>query len=626
MAFLTESYPRFHAPTFRINPKDNDIVINGVAYDPATFLPKVGKPECFIFDQSTTAGQYTHTIDDTDGSYKFVPCTQDATLEPFMTFAFPVGAKRHITSGRAIDAADWKILNAARADWWSRDWAEHPAQHQMWDPSNNKYYMAASTIGYYGQYCVYEGNTNKLLGEDLIYNLINAYQYPMTMFGLQDDGLIALAMEGTTSHFSPKLVRNPYSSEPDLKTGTFTDIFSPTATNQRGWITYMGKMDNGDMIFYSLFTTVQQNIIRVQNSNGSVTYEFTDYDVTTNIPTVPSQVVRHQETGETTTSKKIFYTMGFDHTSGWYYNEPQLFEMDTAAGTISKTTCTFSPIGQTEAYNDFGAGTHIGNMMDLRIMSNSQDLDAQKYLFVFPSHSGFEITSTTSTTCYDANNDNIFWWVHKISASNAASTSIVEYGKWDDILTSSTRNTSMSAGHDAMVIPWCVAPLNPEHTLMMVFAQYSTHVIKWDTSTETFSEVWFDDNMIITEAAWFPQGKVITNQHDNRRDYNGGVYLGMMYAQIWSEDMIYKVDVLPDTSYVAYSGTNISANVGFTAYNANNSLVSTDLKIKINGPAEWSGGAKVKDITTSASGNTVQTLTITGDGQIEFQVMEVQSI
>jgi hypothetical protein len=272
---------------------------------------------------------------------------------------------------------------------------------------------------------------------------------------------------------------------------------------------------------------------------------------------------------------------------------------------------------------------YVGNYWETRIISpNGQSPTSEKFVMWW--QGSMSLDSQAGEGCFNSQTDER--WINLGVITNANGTGIRWKGftYWDTLLSDSTRNAN---GADK--VPWCVAPLNPEHTLMMVFCQYTTHIIKFshtgsgNNSNPSLEEVWFDENTIFTQAMWLPTGKVITAEWDERFRHgtgNGTIDDQRLALQVWTEDQIYKLDILPDTQYMAYSGSNLSANVGFNAYNANNDLVSTSLKVEITGPAQFDNGTTLKTLTTSASANTVETITVTDDGQIEFRVLEVQSI
>lgn len=289
--------------------------------------------------------------------------------------------------------------------------------------------------------------------------------------------------------------------------------------------------------------------------------------------------------------------------------------MDVSANTITRTQCTWGAPAITAVDDDnsnvFASGLGPDYYFDRRIISASQDIDSQKYLFQF-------ITCRGNQT----NHHDRYYMINAISASNAASLSSRVGGTWDDVLTASSKNQN---GYD--ICPWCVAPLNVEHTLMMVYTKFSTHLVKFDLSTETLVEVWMDDETMFTEVMWMPSGKVLTSQFNSLFAQGSSAvdHHAPRPLQVWAQDLIYNVDITTDSNYVEYAGSDITNTLTISAQDATDSNVSTDLTLQIIGPALFDNDTTTKTITTSAAEDVTETLTINDNGQIEIKVVEIQT-
>lgn len=631
MAFLTEIFTGLGTPQIRTNPKDGDIVINGVAYDPASMMPKVGKNEVWVFDHSATVGSIVHTFFDADGVGKMTPGLSNNFENYTAISTNGPSVKRSIASDRSMVADTWKEAGSFRYDKFGRDWLEHPPKMHFFDESNDMYYVHYFYQVNVGGSYYYRGTSGEPHGLEQSYGVAAAYNNPGVIWDVNDSGLIGCARNSTTTVQSDILTSIPYSANALLETTTRNALLNDGSTTSFSDIIYMGKMDNGDLVFVNQYGYNYYDIGRVENATNSVTFDFTNVwaSAANGIHTIPSNVVRHNESGETNTNKKIFYMSQANNTSNWQSNTKFLIEMDTAQGTISKTTCSQtngSGVGNiNDSYTDLGgSSTTFDNVFfDNRILRASQAIDSQKWLMQFVSHNSDDSIYSLSST----NQCPVLVWEISTSASE---TLICRYAQpWTTLLTQSSRNTNAN-GFDR--VPWCVAPLNPEHTLMLCFCTFSTHLIKLDTTTGsgggTLSEVWYEDTSVYTDVTWLPQGKVLALRHDERKRYGATSVCptGAMQLQVFSEDMIYKLDITPSIGYAAYTGTNISASVDVDAYDASNSRLATTVRIEINGPAVWSNSTKYKDVTTSSSATTTENITITGDGQIEFKVVEIQSI
>ena len=161
----------------------------------------------------------------------------------------------------------------------------------------------------------------------------------------------------------------------------------------------------------------------------------------------------------------------------------------------------------------------------------------------------------------------------------------------------------------------------------MVYTKHSTHLVKFDTSNETFSEIWMDDDTYFNEVMWLPSGKILTGQYENKFSSlsNPVDYHAPKAIQVWSEDLIYNVDITTSSNYVTYSGSDVSNTLSISAYDGNDARVATDLTLKIVGPAVFDNSTKTKTVTTSTSAAVTETITINDDGHVEVKVIEIQS-
>jgi len=487
------------------------------------------------------------------------------------------------------------------------------------------YYHAHLFSSRYGNWLAYDGSNGKPLGNQRKFQIAPGYTVPHIILDLADRGALCYQYYSTTGSNSQTLSIFQYTTDPDLSSGSSTVLLTPSTTQRVNWH-YMGKTDNGDMFF--IYTIAgMSTLVRYENSTGSIITEFSNYqNNASGVPSIPSQVMRHNNVGENNTNKKVFFVMPQSDASYWEYNTPIKFQIDTAQNTITKTQCTRAnnpPRLIGDSYAEFDAFA-VSNYWECRLIStDSSNIEAQKWLFAFQGHTGIDDVNVAGS--FDSTDKERIWTLGSFRTNNDTFYEPKDSGFWEELLTNSSRNRS-----NADMVPWCIAPLNPEHSLMMVFCTFSTHLLKFDAAGGEGSylqEVWYEDNMIINDVSWLPTGKVLTSEIDRRFEETGGaVDAGRQLIQVWAEDMIYKIDITPDTGYVSFEGTNLSSNVDFSAYNANNNLVTTDIKVEIYGPAEFDNGSTIKDVSLTSSGANTQTVTITGDGQIEFKVLEVQSI
>ena len=624
MAFLKDLRTDFASPIVYTDPRDGDLVIDGTAYDIATMLPKMGKNIIHNWDQSLSPTDQIQALLDVDSFHRHAPLCDLADWYRMGT-AFSVNhpfCQRYIEDGRTATADLWKNAWYTRFDMRGRDWLEDPVRIHNYHAPTTRYYTTNDNNVRSAQLTVYDAGDNKPIGQEQRYSTAAVSRVSAT-YGMTDHGLVGSGPYNFTSGWLEALYRHDFASDSNLEFAGATQLYTGT-TNQRQTMTKLCQLDNGDIIFSLQFTTTVR-VLRYVNSTGAVTVESTRAK-SYNITTLPSNVVRHGTSG----TQKISLRCREDTNNPTTMNF-ECIQMDVATGSVTVTDFNPTNSGATGATQTISEpdGNYVGNYWETRIISpNGQSPTSEKFVMFW--HGSMSLDDQSSQAAWNDSSSERWIYLGVITDSNGQAITWRENYTWDSLLTTSTRNTN---GADK--VPWCVAPLNPEHTLMMVFCQYSTHIIKFShtgsgaSANPILEEVWFDENTIFTQAMWLPTGKVLTLEWDERFRHGTGDGLiddHNVALQVWSEDQIYKLDVLPDTQYVAYAGSNLSANVGFNAYDANNELISTSLKVEITGPAQFDNGTALKTFSTSASANTVQTITITDDGQIEFRVLEVQSI
>jgi len=461
-------------------------------------------------------------------------------------------------------------------------------------PSNNN-------LGYVRNF---EGGDGHTLYQNLVYMVGGSGKASWLIDAETDSGMLFVKHHSTTTVNTQKLSTFNYSSHPTLETSAQIELYAPTTTDPC-YIHYLTKSNNGDHYFLTHQGDAgvgggdHATILRYDNSTNSVVIEYDNFENTYNHTypmTIPS----------------------IDAVS----NVPWFIEIDTANNTITNTKVTsYTPPALNTADDDIttgyfleGEGPHV--MIEQRILSTSQSIDSQKYFFIFTQSNGYSGLAT-----YDH-----FYMITKIDAADplklTALSDTSTYGVWEDILTTSVKNTDPND-----IVPWCVAPLNTEHTLMMVYTKFSTHLVKFDTSAETLSEVWMDDDTVFNEVMWLPTGKVLTTQYENKFSVNGAAvdFHAPKPIQVWSEDLIYNVNITASSDYVEYAGSDVSNALTISAYDGSNSRVATDLTLKIIGPAVFDNNTATKTVTTSNSADVTETITIQDDGHIEVQVVEIQS-
>lgn len=637
MAFLKDISTRKASCVAIGDPLDgnygSDIIIDGIAYDTATFLPKIGKNVVDQFDQNATLGAYTHALDGVSSGYKLTPMAGDTSY--YYTGAIFGGnwpmAMRHMNDNRVVNADAHRQQIQGRRDLLGRDWLEDPAYAYTVDFAKGNVYVSNGWTHRTGINHVYDiSNGRPAFNDCQYYNAPTANEL-FIQWGLNDYGAVGVAMTGGTTYNCMTVRINPYSRNTDLINATHDQIYAPTLDATRQHFVKLTTLDNGDFVYYSQNSNTQNRVGHIENSTNANVQDYYYSTPSAQQMLIPSNVVRHNDTGETNTGLKISYIPLQNSTASYQACTYAVIEMDTAANTVNVTPTTNSTQKSTaniaskiDPYPSSDIN-YFGNYFDCRIISQSQDLQSQKYVMAFTASASED--DLGSSAAYNLHNERVVS-VRKINAADKSNLQLVFQMSWEDILTQSTRNDGLT-NPAAGLVPWCVAPLNPEHSLMMVFCYNTTHIIKWNFTTEEFEEMWFDENTIFNAAQWFPTGKVLTSEWNEKYrgvGNPGTIVDGFQSLQIWSEDMIYKLDILPDTSYTTYSGSDVTSNITFNAYDANGARVATSIKVEITGPAVFDNSTQEKTFTLDGTADTVQTITINGDGQIEFRVVEIQSV
>ena len=613
-----------------------DIVINGILFDIDTFTPKIGSR---VMNWTGNTGVNTTkgwTVVDDDDAYQFGIWHNDngaAQYSGIIAPNYPM-VHRAIKSDYVNYSTDTAIMmqhtTNSNTALWHRDWLDHPLKVWHYNETIDEYlgmwpYTAANGArahydGSDGKMC-YMNGTYRAQGAEYGFNIID----PDT-----SSGMLYRHLHSSSTQHNQQLVVLNYTTDASLRTITKTELYGINTASTTSYIHHLTKCNNGDHFFLAHEGTANAgsnnnvDLIRYDNSSNTITEEYTSIGNSQQVRypfSVPSNVVYHQESGESTTSKKICYYYQFGTaTFDWpLYNRVHLIEMDIDAATITRTTATHSVPSVNNADDDLAQvnSSFLGPeyLCETRIVSASQAINSQKYLFLFIQNNG----------AYNTSHDRPYMFL-KISASDAATLTAVTgsgtYGKWNDILT-----TSSKLVNDYDATPWCIAPLNTEHTIMMVFTKHSTHVVKFDTSAETMSEVWHDDYTVFNQVMWMPSGKVLTVEIE--KDFAQGSNVVDWHAphpiQIWAEDLVYNVSVTTDSDYVTYAGSDITNTLSISAQDATDSNVETDLTLQVIGPAVFDNSAKTKTVTTSKSESVTETLTINDDGHIEVKVVEIQS-
>lgn len=636
MAYITYGSTTAAFPTVYSDPKyPKDIVINGILFDIDTFTPKIGSHVMMWTGDYSPGGTKTYSSYDDDDAPYFGLWNNDSLSGQYTTSFSP--NYPYVQRDIKTDGTHWDTASTTtfcfnyimgQTAIYGRDFLQHPLKCSHYNETTSEYIDMFPNLNYTGSGATYEGSDGWTRYQDRTWTYD---QYSSHLWDADtDSGCLYTELHSSTTVCIQKLAVRNYASDAQLHTNTKTQIYSPSTTNPV-FIHHLTKSNNGDHFFYAqqgasaVGAGKDGDLLRYDNSSNSVTVEFNDFQDNyshTHPLVVPSNVVYHQKTGDTSTTKKICYLWRqMDTTFDAASNKPWFIEMDVANNTISRTQTTGTLSTLNSTYDDMwnssfseGEGPYV--LTESRILSASQDINSQKYLFVFLQSNGYS-HGTTYDHCF---------MILKISASDPLAlsplSSTTTYGQWDDILTASSKNTAVND-----IMPWCVAPLNVEHTLMMVYTKYSTHLVKFDTSNETFSEIWMDDDTYFNEVMWLPSGKILTGQYENKFSSLSATvdYHAPKAIQVWSEDLIYNVDITTSSNYVTYSGSDVSNTLSISAYDGGNSRVATDLTLKIVGPAVFDNSTKTKTVTTSTSAAVTETITINDDGHVEVKVIEIQS-
>ena len=125
---------------------------------------------------------------------------------------------------------------------------------------------------------------------------------------------------------------------------------------------------------------------------------------------------------------------------------------------------------------------------------------------------------------------------------------------------------------------------------------------------------------------WLPSGKVITSQYENKFAVGNLVdFHAPRPIQVWAEDLIYNVDITASSNYVEYAGSDVYSTLTISAYNGSNARVATALTLNVIAPATFDNGQVMQTVTTSSSAGVTETITIVDSGNVEVEVLEIQS-
>ena len=637
MAYITYGSVATAFPAVYSDPKyPKDIVINGILFDIDTFTPKIGSHVMMWTGDYSVGGTKSWSGYDDDDSAYFGLWNNDSISGQYTTSMspnYPYVQRDIKTDGSHYQVA--AILQCfeyimGQTAIYGRDFLDHPLACSHYNSTISKYIEMYSHLNYTGSGSTYEGSDGWTRYQDKLWTFD---QYGSHLWDADtNSGMLYTQLHSHTTVCVQKLGVRTYTADANLATNTKTEIYAPS-TGDPVFIHHLTKSNNGDHFFLahkglnSVGSGRDVDLLRYDNSSNSITVEYDNMHQQTDAKypmCIPSNVVYHQKTGDTSTSKKICYyykisSAQFNNLN----NRPYFIEMDVVNNTITRTACTGSyPTFADSTEDDLwigsfseGEGPYV--LAESRILSASQDINSQKYLFTFLQSNG-----VSHATAYDH-----CYMISKISASDptviSGMTSNTTRGVWEDLLTASTKNTLTND-----IVPWCVAPLNVEHTLMMVYCKHSTHLIKFDTSAETLTEIWMDDDTYFNEVMWLPTGKILTTQYENKFSSLGATIVDFHAPkpiQVWSEDLIYNVDITTSSNYVSYSGSDVSNTLSISAYDGGNSRVATNLTLQIVGPALFDNSTKTKTVTTSASAAVTETITINDDGHVEVKVIEIQS-
>lgn len=418
--------------------------------------------------------------------------------------------------------------------------------------------------------------------------------------------------------------------------------------------------DNSTRRYISLGKVANTAYMVLETLGGTTTpvkmYQIDDNTTTTLVATapantnlnispyiVPSQAVRHGNTVSSNTKISYFFNASLTFGTSTLV-PPRVYitstcidriEFDVEAGTGTITACSITDTqGRVASRPNADAG-HMQALVgverswvfDTRTIRAGTTANTQKYVMMTIVTGGMsaDVTSAfTSDTAMRANNY-LGVAVYKVDSANTRNLDIVEYTSWEHVLTLSPNKTPYS-GTSSLVpqIPWCIAPLNPEHTKMMVFCNRSTHVVEFDLATERLQETWFDDKMIITGAMWLDGGKVITDGFEASKIGTTAGPSGYTEQHVWSDDLVYKVDLIPEAETVSYTGSPVNTFINVSTYNASNTRVSVDLVLTSTGNAVFANtNQSTITLTTSNSAHTNVAVIVSGPGPVSFSATEV---
>jgi len=635
MAYIAYGNAAAAFPTVYSDAKyPKDIVINGMLFDIDTFTPKIGSHVMMWTGDISVASKVYTSLDD-DDAYYFGLWNNDSTEGQYTTTMSP--NYPYVQRDIKTDGTHWNVTTLTQVYYyiqgqtaiWGRDFLDHPLKCSHYNETTSEYIDMYPNLNYSGRHACYAGGDGWTRYQDRTYDGSTASSF---LWDADTDSGMLFTMNASSASINIQqlAVRN-YSSNSLLHTTTTTSLYAPSTTDPV-FIHHLTKSNNGDHFFLGHMGGLgvgsgdNVDLLRYDNSSNGITVEYNDFaepGAGTGMPmSIPSNVVYHQKTADASTSKKICYYFEIDSASfGAAGNLPWFIEIDVVNNTITNTQCTGSFPTLDGADDDLWTGSFTEGegpyvLLENRILSASQDIDSQKYLFNFIQSNGIS-HATPYDHCY---------MMTKISAANptvlSAIASSTTFGVWEDLLTASSKNTATND-----IVPWCVAPLNVEHTLMMVYTKYSTHLIKFDTSAETLTEIWMDDDTYFNEVMWLPSGKILTGNYENKFG-NDAIYVihdAPRPIQVWAEDLIYNVDITTSSNYVTYAGSDVTNTLSISAYDGNDARVATDLTLQIVGPALFDNSTKTKSVTTSTSAGVSETITINDDGHVEVKVIEIQS-
>lgn len=656
------------------HPVTGDIIIGGIAYDRNTFLPKVGIDVGYGWDGNVSPGGATATTsayftmqlagyEATNGSAAYYdnnilgscitsPRSIHVHREIYKNGNFGNAASSLTTiNGGTAWLSDFnRRYEGIRSDIHTRDWYEQKnACNLMYDSTSNRFigaaqigdlYNGATSTGFPTTYL----NWRNSPGADVAYQtqaMLGSYLLAgLNVGGALGIGPGASGTSMTRSSDELKVIR--YSANVSLETTSDTTLMAfQSSTNGFEYITLLSTLDNGDRIFvkkHNNGSTASSSVyqtFRVANVVASTITTVSSTSLLFNVShPMPSQMVRHHDSGSVNLNRKIAYTVLIAGTTGAKNWPPtatsggnvyiRRTSIDQSTGSISEANCTITNTGSITAANvawsPIDSTTSAGYapaFQECRIIRDTTLPNGNVWVMATQITGGNPQSSSTPNT-----NSAGAFSVAIYRASLAADTTLdlVYWSNWLSIL------TTPSGYAGSQMLPWCIAPINQEHTLFMVFCQRSTHMVRFDTTTQALTETWVDSRMMINGVMWLDSGKVVTDGWDmGRLSGAGQPQIYSTEQHVWADDLIYRVDLIVADPYKEYTGTNTSTTLSISAYNAAGNRIVANLRTRIVGSnAQFSDGSSLKVTTTSATGAVTEAITITGPGNVEFQVVDIQ--